>query len=168
MKRCLVVVCLVVLLLSGCARPDLTTEWSIPETTATTTAAPRTLKELRDKIIRITKKSMYAPDSAGGVSLDIDVQNMSDKEIKYVNFEVSFFNNVGDPAINEISTYKTNIANVQLIGPIAQYGIGGEDEYWDCIFYNSTAKRWSIDSLEIIYMDGDSITLDDREIALID
>lgn len=168
MRKLFFLVLFVCLALSGCKRSDLTTEWAPPETTLTIEQTNRPLKQLRENILRITQKEMYAPDSAGGVSLDIDVLNKSEKIIKYVNFKIAFFNRVNDPVLDEVSPYDTNMANVQLIGPIKPGDTGGNDEIWECIFYNSNATRWSIEEIEIIYFDSESIVLNSGEIALID
>lgn len=101
-----------------------------------------------------TDMKMYEPNSAGGVSFDIDLKNNSNKTVKYARFKVIVANRVGDPIRDEISFSDDYYFTLSMVGPIEPNSVGGVGEFWDCAFYNSTAYSYDIHEISIEYTDG--------------
>ena len=123
-------------------------------------------------------------NSADGVSVYIQWENLSQKEIKYIYFKTELYNRVNDLLSCDVSDdeaqwlYQTgpipqgkgmyNCISVSSSNggdrpfrPDVSYSEYKEDEengwegqYWDCIWYNSQAYYVKIVGIEIEYMDG--------------
>ena len=123
-------------------------------------------------------------NSADGVSVYIQWENLSQKEIKYIHFKTELYNRVNDLLSCDVSDdeaqwlYQTgpipqgkgmyNCISVSSSNggdrpfrPDVSYSEYKEDEengwegqYWDCIWYNSQAYYVKIVGIEIEYMDG--------------
>ena len=123
-------------------------------------------------------------NSADGVSVYIQWENLSQKEIKYIHFKTELYNRVNDLLSCDISDEEAQW--LYQTGPIPQgkgmYNCisissssggdrpfrpdvsyseykedeenGWEGQYWDCIWYNSQAYYVKIVGIEIEYMDG--------------
>ena len=90
-------------------------------------------------------------DSAGGVEVSMQVTNVLGKPIKYINLTVNAFNAVADN-VSYDALGRRRPARLSLTGPIAP---GESDVYsWERIWYSSTAKCVSIESVEVIYMNN--------------
>lgn len=109
-------------------------------------------------IIEYTSLGMSKPNSADGVDFKFQVLNKSDRVIKYINFEVIVKNRVGDIISCDIA--RNTFVELQMQGPIAPNAVGGEGEYWQAAFYNSTAHTFTINGITIIYEDGGSKKID--------
>jgi hypothetical protein len=96
------------------------------------------------------------PDSVGGVHVSISFTNQSTKTIKYITFSVAPYNAVDDQVSSEIGGKSE--ARLRQTGPLAS----GESNcgYWKNVWYNGTIKSGSLVSVEIEYMDGQTVTLD--------
>lgn len=92
---------------------------------------------------------------AGGVDPTIKFKNNSGKTIKYVEFETSYYNRVGDPAKCDI--WDSNKKTLQITGPIKS----GEvySGYWDAVIYNNQMSRIDINKIKVTYMDASVVTI---------
>lgn len=115
------------------------------------------------KSIKITSYYLTSPNSASGVSAYFYYKNLSDKVIKYLTWEGYPINAVGDPVSCEIRG--KSYFRGQDTGPIKKGKIGGG--YWECAWYNSTAKKLILESIDIEYMDGSMLTITDDDLYLI-
>ncbi len=106
--------------------------------------------------ITINEVNWYM-NTVDGVEPWVEFTNNSSKTIKYVSFDVKFYNRVGDPLKNfgwSIGdTYKT----LRITGPIEK----GETHtaYWDAVFYHSSVTALRVYNVKITYMDGTTETV---------
>jgi len=109
-------------------------------------------------VINITKLDIDM-DSMGGISAEIKVKNNLDKTvIKYIRFNLSFFNAVQDKLTCRI--HNTDNVTIEMIGPILP-GETSKNNYWDPFFYNSSYGDYlDINWIEIeFYFEGESYTV---------
>jgi hypothetical protein len=99
-------------------------------------------------------------DSAGGNKVSINFTNSSGKPIKYIDFEVSFLNPVGDRATCSITG--KSMANLKVIGPFEDGK--SEQAYWEPSIYYNAWCYIEIRSIKIDYMDGTSKILQKSEV----
>lgn len=132
--------------------------------------AAEALKSAQDKareIIRVTKISKSAPNSAGGVDLFIGYRNMSEKVIKYATFTIVPYNKVGDVARSEIGGQSTFRAEDE--GPHKKgEGIAGNyNWYWENAWYTWSIDRLELTEISITYMDGTSVRMSGEEVKYV-
>lgn len=116
-------------------------------------------------IIRVKSITTSEPNSASGVDLHIVWTNKSDKTIKYVTFEVVPYNAVGDAqycSIRNYSNYKGRVT-----GPINSGQTYGDDYLWENAWYNNTIKNAKLVSINIIYMDDSTTTIDSNTVGYV-
>lgn len=119
--------------------------------------------ELLKKTVRITTARLSSPNSAGGVDAIVFYKNLSDKTIKYFYWEGYAKNAVGDIVESEIGGRQ--LFRGKDTGPIKPRKTGGG--CWDCIIYNSTARKLIITEVVIEYMDGTELKIQGNEIKYI-
>ena len=119
--------------------------------------------ELLKKTVCITTARLSSPNSAGGVDAIVFYKNLSDKTIKYFYWEGYAKNAVGDIVENEIGGRE--LFGGKDTGPIKPRKTGGG--CWDCIIYNSTARKLIITEVAIEYMDGTELKILGNEIKYI-
>lgn len=97
----------------------------------------------------------------GGVDTYVYFKNISNKEIAYVNFEMQYFDRMGNVAQCEISD--TSIVNLLYTGPLSA-GASAKNNYWDAVVYNSTVDAIRPNSATIEFTDGTAqkLTYDGR------
>lgn len=120
------------------------------------------IKDIKSTI-RVTSCYLSAPNSASGCDASFYYVNKSSKTIKYVVWEGSFKNAVGDYVTCEVrrdSSYRGKDT-----GPVKSGRSGGGS--WECVIYNWSAKTLVINSIDIDYMDGSSITISGKDLKLI-
>ena len=93
------------------------------------------------------------PNSAGGVDVEIDITNISDKTIKYIRYTVKPYNAVGDVVRGEIS--RQSLKRLRETGPIAS-GERTRGSYWSNTWYNYSIRCIKVTRVDITYMDGSS------------
>lgn len=113
-------------------------------------------------IMRISDIYPSEPNSAGGVDLTIVWKNNSDKVIKYVVFSVEPYNAVNDVVSSEIGSGST--FNGKETGPFKKGKGSSGNTYWENAWYNSTIKTVKLIKVEIEYMDGTMITLENEDL----
>jgi len=91
----------------------------------------------------------YYVNYANGVDITVNVTNLSDKMIKYIEFHFSLYNTFGDPIINEIT--RLTYVDGRYTGPL--YSNETEDIYWRALFYNNTIEKLTI-SAKITFEDN--------------
>ena len=119
--------------------------------------------ELLKKTVCITTARLSSPNSAGGVDAIVFYKNLSDKTIKYFYWEGYAKNAVGDIVESEIGGRQ--LFGGKDTGPIKPRKTGGG--CWDCIIYNSTARKLIITEVAIEYMDGTELKIQGDEIKYI-
>lgn len=119
--------------------------------------------ELLKKTVCITTARLSSPNSAGGVDAIVFYKNLSDKTIKYFYWEGYAKNAVGDIVESEIGGRE--LFRGKDTGPIKPRKTGGG--CWDCIIYNSTARKLIITEVAIEYMDGTELKILGNEIKYI-
>lgn len=113
--------------------------------------------------VRITTARLSTPNSAAGVDAIIYYKNLSNKTIKYFYWEGYAKNAVCDIVENEIGGRE--LFGGKDTGPIKPQKTGGG--CWDCIIYNSTARKLIITEVAIEYMDGTELKIRENEIKYI-
>lgn len=113
--------------------------------------------------VKITEAKLHSPNSAGGVDVEVNFKNLSDKTIKYFVWEGYPLNAVGDRVGCEIR----GMGNFRgkVTGPIkpkqTYYG------YWSCAWYCWSARELVITGIEITYMDGTRFDIKRDEIKYV-
>lgn len=121
--------------------------------------------ELLKNTIKIKKAYLSSPNSAGGVDAHLVWKNVSNKTIKYLNWRGYPINAVGDPVSCEVR--RTIEGGGKVTGPIKPGTTYGYGKYWDCLWYNYSAKKLVLTGIYIEYMDGSSININKNELKYV-
>lgn len=113
------------------------------------------------KAISIIYAGLEEPNSVGGCDYTFTYTNYSPKTIKYLYWTGTAYNAVNDPAYCEIR--RTATYTGQDVGPIEHGESGGGG--WDCVVYNYSAAYMKLSKVQIVYMDGSSITISGADIT---
>lgn len=123
------------------------------------------IEEIKSSI-KILKIWTASPNSAGGVDLYINWENISDKVIKYAYFTVVPFNSVNDIVNCTIRHYSSYTA--QDDGPYSKgQGTKGTGYYWENAWYNYSIKGAKLENVRIMYMDGSILDIPEKYIDYI-
>ena len=90
------------------------------------------------------------PNSAGGVTIDIDFQNISGKTMRGVVFTVTAYDENGNKIIGEVN--KKNETDLTAEGYFRSDG----EHYsrnWENVWYSSTIKYIQVNAVAITYLD---------------
>ena len=91
------------------------------------------------------------PNSAGGVDYEVEIFNNSrSRTIKYVNFEATPYNPVGDKVTGRIKEQSTT--TMEGVGPIEPSGHAYFN--FDNVWYNSTISCVELKRMVVEYVDG--------------
>lgn len=90
-------------------------------------------------------------NSLNGVDVEITLKSVSDKEIKYVDFEISFYNPFGEPARCEISGKNTYSA--RYVGPLYP-NTSREIVSTRPVIYNPNVAAWRPTSIIVTFTDN--------------
>lgn len=104
--------------------------------------------------IKIINVYTSEPNSASGVDIHTIWKNTSNKTIKYISFYWTPYNAVNDEVPCLIRGFKN--WGGKVTGPIKPGQVYGYGRSWECLWYNNTIKRATLDKIEIEYMDGTS------------
>lgn len=115
--------------------------------------------------VKILKAYLSSPNSAGGVDAHLVWKNVSKKTIKYLNWSGYPINAVGDPVSCEIRGISESGGKVT--GPIKPGTTYGYGKYWECVWYNYSAKKLILTGIDIEYMDGSTIHINQNELKYI-
>lgn len=88
-------------------------------------------------------------NSAGGIQFHFEAENISGKEIKYINFPIYMYNSVGDSIKSDFGESKIDVEIVGVIKPYSNAKING-----DVIGYCERASKIIVNNVTITYMDG--------------
>lgn len=121
--------------------------------------------DLLKNTIKIKKAYLSSPNSAGGVDAHLVWKNVSNKTIKYLNWSGYPINAVGDPVSCEARG--TIEGGGKVTGPIKPGATYGYGTYWDCLWYNYSAKKLVLTDIYIEYMDGSSIHINSNELKYV-
>ncbi len=91
----------------------------------------------------------------GGIDTTIDFTNNSDKQIAYIYFNVKYYDRMGYSASCSIK-HSPN-ARLKLTGPVDAHQT--DDGYWEAVVYNSSIAAILPKTIEIIFADGTSQTI---------
>ncbi|KZL88791.1 hypothetical protein CLMAG_58840 [Clostridium magnum DSM 2767] len=111
--------------------------------------------------IRLINAWTSRPNSAGGVDLKILWTNTSNKAVKYAFFNVVPYNAVGDPqqcTIRHDPSFRGKVT-----GPINPGQTYGGDQVWECAWYNNTIVSVKVKSIDITYMDGSTVSINEKQ-----
>lgn len=101
----------------------------------------------------------YEKNYVDGVTLYFNIHNNTDKIIKYVEFEIIFYNAVGDRIYNSIN-YSNKHDCWKMTGPLNP---GEAIEFNPTGFYNTDFKgQYAISDVTVIFMDNTKIKITDR------
>lgn len=121
--------------------------------------------DLLKNTIKIKKVYLSSPNSAGGVDAHLVWKNVSNKTIKYLTWSGYPINAVGDPVSCEARG--TIEGGGTVTGPIKPGATDGYGTYWDCLWYNYSAKNLVLTDIYIEYMDGSSIHINSNELKYV-
>lgn len=124
------------------------------------------LEEIKNSI-KVSKVWTDEPNSAGGVDLYINWQNVSDKVIKYAYFTIQPYNSVNDAVYCSIRHYSEFTAQADN-GPYSKgEGTTGTNYYWENAWYNYSIKNVKLKSARVEYMDGSELEIPEEYIEYI-
>ena len=106
--------------------------------------------------ITIINKYIYDVNSADGVSIKIQFQNISNKTMKYINFELIPINRVFD----EVQNLKKTATITDFIFPADIVQI----RTWKNIWYNSTLSYFKITKITVTFTDNSEIVIDNPDV----
>lgn len=113
--------------------------------------------------ILIVRALTNPPNSVGGIDVGIQFFNLTDEPLKYVIFEVTPFNAVGDIVASEISQKTTEI--IKVTGPIEPVGgVSRGLNIWRAVWYNYSIRCFVVDRVTIITMEDSEKTLRGSEV----
>lgn len=103
--------------------------------------------------------STYDKDYFGGIEWTIELQNNSDKAIKYITLEWRCYNAVGDPVYDSITG--KNLTGMKITGPLES---GKTGRYSNASkFYNHSYASSTIVTIKVEFMDGQIVNIDSDE-----
>ncbi len=100
--------------------------------------------------IKVTFVDFY-PNYVGGIDTYINFENISDKVIAYVTFNVKYYDRMGYPA--NCSIRNTSSMNLEYTGPLNPGASSGK-QYWDAVVYNSSVAALMLKSATITFTDN--------------
>ena len=115
--------------------------------------------------VKILKAYLSSPNSAGGVDAHLVWKNVSKKTIKYLTWSGYPINAVGDPVDCEIRGVSESGGRVT--GPIKPGTTYCYGKYWECLWYNYSAKKLVLTGIDIEYMDGSTMRINKNELKYI-
>ena len=97
------------------------------------------------------ERIVAGPDSAGGVSVQLRLKNISGKTIEYATLYVTAFDQVGNPAECSINNEATRA--LSITGPI-EAGSDSGKLIFETVWYNPTITSVRMHSMIVEYTDG--------------
>ena len=115
--------------------------------------------------IKITSCYFSRPDYCGGRDIYFRYQNLSKKTIKYLIFEVEFYNAVDD-LVSCFIRNKT-LFRCKDTGPIYPLKYNDKKTYWPLLIYNWQVTKMRLKTIEIEYMDGTTLEIEQDALRFI-
>ncbi len=112
----------------------------------------------------------FRPNTAGGIDWNVEFINTSKKTIKYITFWTTAYDRVGTRMPDLVGSGSTK--SLRYTGPV---DAGFTNTYkwsvlvpksptmWTNVWYNHSISCTTIDKVEIEYMDGKKVTVDDTD-----
>lgn len=100
----------------------------------------------------------YEIDYLGGITLNVNIKNLTNKQVKYYTYQLSLYNGVGDKISSDMYNGNKDGSMVWTItGPVAANGNVSQKAIG---FYNNNFKgTYSLDAIKIEFMDGQTILI---------
>ena len=114
------------------------------------------------KVIKIKSVWTSEPNCCGGVDIHTVWTNTSNKTIKYISFNWTPYN-----AVNDVVYGQFGGGSGMITGPISSGQTRGQNRMWECMWYNNTIVRATLDRIKIEYMDGSITIIDGEDIDLV-
>ena len=104
------------------------------------------------------------PNFIGNNEMTVSLTNKSNKTIKYVHFNVDFYNTVNDRL-----EYRTPYSHYEITGPIAPGASNDSNVYWllPLDIVHTQISRAKMNEIDVVFTDGTSIELDKDQIAVV-
>lgn len=99
-------------------------------------------------------------DAANGIDVSISFQNVFDKTIKYVDFEITPYNRVDDIARSTIGgRSRTTVQSVDYIQPNQM-----KKAFWRAVWYNPSISYIKINSVKVTFKDNSETVVPEQKI----
>ena len=107
--------------------------------------------------------STYEIDYLGGITLNVNIKNLTNKQVKYYTYQLSLYNGVGDKISSDMYNGNKDGSMVWTItGPVTANGSVNQRAIG---FYNYNFKgTYSLDAIKIEFMDGQTIIINSSNI----
>lgn len=107
--------------------------------------------------------STYEIDYLGGITLNVNIKNLTNKQVKYYTYQLSLYNGVGDKISSDMYNGNKDGSMVWTItGPVAANGSISQKAIG---FYNHNFKgTYSLDAIKIEFMDGQTVVINSSNI----
>lgn len=107
------------------------------------------------KFLRIEASELGRPNDFSGCDYSLWYDNLSQKTVKYLNWNGNVYNAVGDRVSCEIR--RTGQFSGRSTGPVGPGERGGG--VWEAVVYNWSAKEMRLSGIRIQYMDGSTVSV---------
>jgi hypothetical protein len=147
---------LIILLVAGCV-----TSLNPPEFLMTSGRIHGLFAKAKERAMRANLPIIFMPHgrephSAGGVTVDIDFQNVSGKTIRSVVFTLTPYDQNGNQVACEVS--KKCETELNATGYFRSDG-GFYSRNWENVWYSSTIKYLQVNAVAITYLDNSTQTI---------
>lgn len=107
--------------------------------------------------------STYEIDYLGGITLNVNIKNLTNKQVKYYTYQLSLYNGVGDKISSDMyNGNKDGSMAWTITGPVAANGSVNQRAIG---FYNYNFKgTYSLDAIKIEFMDGQTVVINSSNI----
>ncbi|NLG18827.1 MAG: hypothetical protein GX556_15995 [Fibrobacter sp.] len=132
--------------------------------TARTEGFSSIIKDIKSKYkyLLIYNVNLYQNSYSSGVSVEIEYRSTSDKVIKYIDFYLTPYNEVGD-SVNCSITHLTS-KNLRVTGPLQPFNFNAYNQEnnvsaWKNVWYNSTISCVKLNKIVITFIDNTKVIL---------
>jgi hypothetical protein len=147
---------LMILLVAGCV-----TSLNPPEFLMTSGRIHGLFAKAKERAVRANLPIIFMPHgrephSAGGVTVDIDFQNISNKTMRRVAFTITPYDEKGIQIAGENN--KNSETELTAEGYFRSEG-GYYSRNWENVWYSSTIKYLQVNAVTITYLDDSTLTI---------
>jgi hypothetical protein len=124
----------------------------------------KTIKSGKKSAPVIFSLNSYSIDYLGGITLDVNIDNLTDKTVKYYRYQLSLYNAVGDKISSDLHNGNLDGSMCwEITGPVNPYESVHQNA---SSFYNNTFKgNYKLDWIQIEFTDGTVLTLNSSNYA---